>query len=380
MKRIIHYILLAAILLGTPLLCCVIGGRDELLEGVKAFPPRTEDGGLRPELLWNHKCPFSWWAFAGLTAFTALCLYPFLKRTAAALRTAWRSPLNQIKHPFPWWGWLGVSVMAAGWYLSWNRFEWFRPYQVMLSYMPIWAGFILLMNALCVRRSGHSPMTDHPLAYATTFPASSLFWWFFEYLNRYVWNWYYVGISDLSATEYTIYATICFASVLPAVAAVAAWLHTFPAFDDTVYSGMIRINLRRPGWCAFLGVLAMVGLTGIVFFPAYAYHTHLLNVCLGICYAIKHTLNILHVLILVDSEEERIGFIEELNSILNTCMIGIVLKSTVLVKLKYDVLKKIEILLHNFSVGEPLLLGSEHIDLLYTLDDLIGVIVLIELI
>lgn len=114
-------------------------------------------------------------------------------------------------------------------------------------------------------------MTDHPLAYAATFPASSLFWWFFEYLNRYVWNWYYVGISDLSATEYTIYATICFASVLPAVAAVAAWLHTFPVFDDAVYSDMARINLRRPGWCAFLGVLAMVGLTGIVFFPAYAY-------------------------------------------------------------------------------------------------------------
>lgn len=271
MKRIIHYILLAAVLLGTPLLCCIIGGRDELLEGVKAFPPRTEDWGSRPELLWNHRCPFNWWAFAGLTAFTALCLYPFMRRAAAALRTAWRLPRSQIKHSFPWWGWLGVFVMVAGWYLSWNRFEWFRPYQVMLSYMPIWAGFILLMNALCVRRSGHSPMTDHPLAYAATFPASSLFWWFFEYLNRYVWNWYYVGISDLSATEYTIYATICFASVLPAVAAVAAWLHTFPAFDDNVYSDMARVNLRRPGWCLFLGIFAMVGLTGIVFFPAYAY-------------------------------------------------------------------------------------------------------------
>jgi len=122
MKRIIHYILLAAVLLGTPLLCCIIGGHDELLEGVKAFPPRTEDWGSRPELLWNHRCPFNWWAFAGLTAFTALCLYPFMKRAVTALRTAWRSPRSQIKHPFPWWGWLGVFVMAAGWYLSWNRF------------------------------------------------------------------------------------------------------------------------------------------------------------------------------------------------------------------------------------------------------------------
>lgn len=161
--------------------------------------------------------------------------------------------------------------MVSGWYLSWNRFEWFGPYQVMFSYMPIWTGFIVLMNALCVKRSGHSPMTDYPAAYLLTFPASSLFWWFFEYLNRYVWNWYYVGISELSAFEYSVYATICFASVLPAVTAVAAWLHTFPAFHDSVYSGMARVDLRRPFWCAFLFVLSMVGLTGIVFFPAYSY-------------------------------------------------------------------------------------------------------------
>ena len=171
---------------------------------------------------------------------------------------------------------MGLAVLAGGWILSWNsHFGWFPPLpprvQVQISYAPIWAGFILLVNALCVRRSGHSPMTDHPWAYAATFPASSLFWWFFEYLNRYVWNWYYVGIAELSAAEYTLYATVCFASVLPAVCAVAAWLHTFKAFDDRVYDGMARVNLRRPGWCAFLFVLAATGLAGIVFFPDYAY-------------------------------------------------------------------------------------------------------------
>jgi hypothetical protein len=161
--------------------------------------------------------------------------------------------------------------MAGAWTLSWSRFAWFRPYQVMCSYMPIWIGFILLMNALCIKRSGHSPMTDRPWAYLATFPASSLFWWFFEYLNRYVWNWYYVGVSELSALEYTIYATICFASVLPAVAAVSAWLHTFPAFRDSVYDKMACIDLRRPKWCVFLGALSAVGLTGIVFFPSFTY-------------------------------------------------------------------------------------------------------------
>ena len=291
MKRVLHYLILAAILLGVPALCAWLGGYDEIWEGLKNFPPRTEDWGFHPEKLWNCRRPFRWGAFVGLAAFTALCLWPFVKRAVRACcglgvenpqLTTHNSQLTThnsqltTRNRFPWWGWTGLAVLAGGWILSWNgHFGWFTPLpvraQVQISYAPIWAGFILVMNALCVKRSGHSPMTDHPWAYAATFPASSLFWWFFEFLNRYVWNWYYVGIAELSAVEYTVYATVCFASVLPAVCAVAAWLHTFRAFDDSVYSGMARVNLRRPGWCAFLFVLATTGLTGIVFFPDFAY-------------------------------------------------------------------------------------------------------------
>ena len=281
MRRVLHYALLAAILIGVPLACCVWGGHAELIDGLKSFPPRTEDWGFRPELLWNHRRPFRWGAFIGLVAFTALCLYPFVRRLlkcAFGGRGATRPTNYQLStsNSFPWWGWMGLCVLVCGWVLSWNgRFGWLPPLpvrvQVQISYAPIWAGFILVMNALCVKRSGHSPMTDHPWAYAATFPASSLFWWFFEYLNRYVWNWYYLGIAELSAAEYTVYATVCFASVLPAVCAVAAWLHTFKVFGDKVYSDMARVNLRRPAWCAFLLVLAATGLTGIVFFPDFAY-------------------------------------------------------------------------------------------------------------
>ena len=282
-KRIFHYALLALILLGVPLACCIYGGHQELLEGVKNFPPRTEDWGFHPELLWNYRRPFNWYAFIGLIAFTSWCLWPFVKRIWRCVRTRGRAfgvvmdgSSSNPHYRFPWWGWLGIAVLAVGWVLSWNyRFGWFpalpKRVQVQISYAPLWAGFILIMNALCVKRSGRSPMTDHPWAYAATFPASSLFWWFFEYLNRYVWNWYYLGIAELGAAEYSFYATICFASVLPGVCAVAAWLHTFPIFNDKVYSNMACINLRKPGWCLFLGVLATVGLTGIVFFPDYAY-------------------------------------------------------------------------------------------------------------
>ena len=276
-KRLLHYLILAAVLLGVPAVCAWIGGSGEIWEGVKSFPPRTEDWGFHPEKLWNHRCPFSWPCFFGLVLLTFLCLRPFLVRAARAmLRPATAPARPSAPRAFPWWGWLGVAVLSAGWALSWNyRFHWLPPLpvrlQVQISYAPQWAGFIMIMNGLCMKRSGRSPMTSHPWAYAALFPASSLFWWFFEYLNRYVWNWYYLGVSQLSAAEYSLYATVCFASVLPGVCAVAAWLHTFRVFDDGVYRGMARVNLRRPGWCAFLGVLAALGLTGVVFFPSAAY-------------------------------------------------------------------------------------------------------------
>jgi len=270
-RCLLHYALLAVVLLGVPWGCAWLGGHEDILAGVTNFPPRTEDWGTRPELLWNHRCPFSWIVFAGFGLFALVNVWPFLRR---AWRAAWAAAgveRPRERFPFPWWGWLGLGVLAAGWTLSWTRFDWFRPYQVLCSYFPIWLGFILVMNALCVRRSGTSPLTAHPVAYLASFPVSSLFWWFFEYLNRYVWNWYYVGVGELSAAEYVVYATLCFSSVLPAVAAVAAWLRTFPAFSDAVYQDMARIDLRRPAGMAFLFGVAAVGLTGIVFFPAWSY-------------------------------------------------------------------------------------------------------------
>lgn len=270
MKRIIHYLLLAAILIGLPLACCLVGGYDDILDGVKNFPPRTEDFGFHPEKLWNFRRPFNWYWFIGMTAYTLGCLFPFLVRGLRGCRRAADRTSHRFR--FPLWGWGGLVLLIASWIITWNRFEWFRPYQVMLSYFPIWMGYIITMNALCVWRKGTSPLTEHPFVYALTFPASSLFWWFFEYLNRFVWNWYYLGIADLSAGAYTLYATLCFASVLPAVYATAEFLGTFRFFDDRNYDGMSwRPDVRSLMSRIVLALLSLIGLTGIVFFPDYAY-------------------------------------------------------------------------------------------------------------
>ena len=267
LKRLFHYLLLAVFLLGVPWFCALLKGDPAILEGVKTFPPRTEDWGNLPERLWNMRCPFSWPVFLVMLLFILLVIAPFIRRGATVSP---ETPPAANRHPFPLFGWIGLFLCSAGWVLAWNRFPWFAKGQ-RHTYLILWAGFILLMNGLCVRRSGSSPLTRHTGPYLLTFPVSALFWWFFEYLNRFVWNWYYLGVQEMSAGEYTLFATCSFSSVLPAVCAVAAWLHTFPAFADRRFCGMARIDIRKPAIALDLFLLAMAGLTGIVFFPQFTY-------------------------------------------------------------------------------------------------------------
>jgi len=268
-KRVVQYLALALVLLGVPWLCARLGGRHEVLSGLKAFPPRTEDWGLDPAKLWNLRHPFSWPVFSAMAALVAVVTGPFLWRLVRAPGGAASARAGE-RHPFPAYGWWGVALGTVAWVLAWARFPWFAPFQAH-TFLPLWLAYILVMNALCVRRSGRCLMTGHPRAYAVLFPVSAAFWWFFEYLNRYVWNWYYLGLDGMSAAEYTVFASFSFATVLPAVTATAFWLGTFRPFGDERLCRLARMGLSRRLTLAALVLTAGAGLTGIVFVPHLAY-------------------------------------------------------------------------------------------------------------
>ena len=267
LKKAFHFCFLAAVLLGVPLACAWLGGRQELLEGVRAFPPRTEDWGLDPTKLWNMRRPFSWPVFLLMAAGVLATVAPFAWRLARGGGKAQGEVRPAAaKQAFPWFGWLGLALGAGGWVLAWSRFPWFAWGQAH-TFLPLWAGYILVMNALCVRRSGRCLMTDFPGPYLALLPVSAAFWWFFEYLNRYVWNWYYRGVGEMSAAEYAFFATCSFATVLPAVTATAAWLGTFRPFADGRLTGLARVDVRLLPCVAGMTLVAAAGLTGIVFCP-----------------------------------------------------------------------------------------------------------------
>jgi len=234
-KRLLAELSLIVGLVGIPLLGVIVAGKP--LAQYLEFPPVTQ---------YVEHAGFSRQVFFALSLFVCLVLAPFVIRILAALTrregkgtgyfSQWLKQVGRSRVEksclspsisFPWWGWLGAGLLAIAWILAWSRFPWFETWQG-FTFSPIWLGYIIVINAWTFRRTGHCLMLDRPKYFLWLFPLSAGFWWYFEYLNRFVQNWHYVGIDSFSPLEYFIYATLPFSTVLPAVLSTKEWLESFP--------------------------------------------------------------------------------------------------------------------------------------------------------
>ncbi len=243
-----------------PLVGAMIEG--EPVEGFLDSPPQSEE---RQEPFLS---PVSWVALAGSGVALVLLWFVFRRKPPEELV---RPARPQRAARFPWWGWTAAGWTLGFWVLAWTRFDWFAPFQD-YTFTPLWLGYIGVVNALVVARAGTCPATSAPLRYALLFPASALFWWVFEQLNRHTQNWMYAGAEEISATEYILHASVSFSVVLPAVFATACWLKTFPRLNRFLAAGpriTIEDTLRfRAGFGAAGGaVLIAIGAWPETLFP-----------------------------------------------------------------------------------------------------------------
>jgi hypothetical protein len=245
-------VILALMLLGLPLSGILAAGLP--LSRYLEFPPRT---------LYVVHAPFSWAVFWAYALFIVVIITPFIKRGFRKSPEAEKPDAGPL--PFPWWGWLGLLLGALAWILAWTRFPWFELFQAH-TFTPLWLGYILTMNALTYRRTGRCPLLTRPGSYLLLFPASALFWWFFEYLNRFVQNWYYVG-GTLGPWDYFFHATLAFSTVLPAFTATRAWILSFD-WPTRKFSRFRPINPSRPKTLAALSLTGSgLGLAGLGIWP-----------------------------------------------------------------------------------------------------------------
>jgi hypothetical protein len=209
------------------------------------FPPRTEQ---------VEHAPFAWRAFV-LVALPILAVIALYIRALHGARPGTASPAVES---FPWWGWLGFALIIAAWFLAWSRGivppGWQRH-----TFTPLWLGYILVMNALTLRRTGEAPLTRQPGLFLLLFPVSGTFWWLFEYLNQFVDNWYYSGVQASTGWDYFLQDTLPFTTVLLAVLSTWAWLKSFPRLDT------MRLSpVQPPAWFAWpalaLGAFGLIGI------------------------------------------------------------------------------------------------------------------------
>ncbi len=239
-----------------PLTGIVWNGRDvkQFLE----FPPLTQ---------YVVHSDFSWIAFAIMSFIIISVLFPFFWHRSKNTNSI--RDVNQISK-FPIWGWIGVILLVISWILAWTRFEWFKPCQL-YTFTPLWFSYILIVNALTYRRTSKCMITHRPWYFISLFLISTFFWWYFEYLNRFVQNWHYINIEGISGLQYFSLASLSFSTVLPAVLGTYELLDSFTIFGAN-FNSFKKINLPRPKLLASLAFLffsACLALIGI--FPDYLY-------------------------------------------------------------------------------------------------------------
>jgi len=244
-----------------PLIGVMVVGRS--IRPYLEFPPITHSV--------SHE-PFSWPIFIALGVLFVGAIGLGAVRIFCTGRHV--SPLigdpNPPRRIFPWWGWLAALWTLVAWLLAWSRFEWMRSLQAH-TFAPLWLGYIVVVNALTFRRIGHCMLLHRPRYFLPLFPLSAGFWWFFEYLNRFVQNWHYVGGGELSEWEYLVRATLPFSTVLPAVLGTAECLTALPRCS----AGLDRFvtfefkNRMTWGWGLLMG--SAVGLFGLGLWPDYLF-------------------------------------------------------------------------------------------------------------
>ena len=245
------------LLLAAPLVGVRVAGHD--LAPYLQFPPPPHH---EPRLM------FSLTAFISMAL---LVLVPVLVFDDRVLRHRKQLPSDPPPvQPFPWWGWVGLALGLGAWLLAWTRFAWFMPWQ-RYTFSPQWVGSSIVINALTYRRSGRCLLTHRPVYFLLLFPLSAAFWWFFEWLNRFAQNWYYVGLGRLSAGEYVVFATLPFSTVLPAVLGTLGWLETSPKTAAGLeHYAPVRVGAPRRAAGMVLGA-GMLGLALMGVWPDYLF-------------------------------------------------------------------------------------------------------------
>ncbi|GJL55231.1 MAG: hypothetical protein NPIRA02_23630 [Nitrospirales bacterium] len=209
------------------------------------------------------------WILFNTTAFgIVLVMTPLLWRLITFPRL---SPLKKAPTgSFPIWGWYAIATLAIVWLAAWTRWPGLAGVQLH-TFTPLWLSYIVLINALTLMRTRRCLLVDQPKIFVSLFPVSALFWWVFEYLNRFVQNWYYLPNEEVSAFAYVFFGSLSFSIVLPAVYGTYEFLLSLGRMTEP-FRHWWKISLRNESQLGWLFLLtASLGFISIGLWPRVLY-------------------------------------------------------------------------------------------------------------
>jgi hypothetical protein len=236
-------------------------------DGFFSFPPLVASQPAH--------APFSWPIFAVVAAIALLaggilfigfrpprpCTGPRPPRACTVGKSGPTVPPPPTKYPFPLHGRFGFALLLVSWFFAWSRLD-LPGIAEQHTFFPLWLGFIFFLDGLVYRRAGRSLFASRRRAFVLLFPVSALSWWYFEFLNRFVRNWWYPDRLDFGPGHYLVYSSLCFSTVLPAIFEIRALLMTVPALRRRWSHGP-RVRLPHVGAAAFFlgaGLLPLIPL------------------------------------------------------------------------------------------------------------------------
>jgi len=155
-----------------------------------------------------------------------------------------------------WHGWLGLSIMLAVTLLVPLGVRWLT-----IWYTPImWTGYILLADAIILRREGASLITHTPRKFVLMLWVSVLVWLLFEIYNLRLRNWFYTNLpANLLVREFGY--LWAFATIFPGIFQTHALLESLGLFRRQADRPPLKLT---PGQH---GILLLIGLAFVAIPP-----------------------------------------------------------------------------------------------------------------
>ena len=177
----------------------------------------------------------------------------------ATPRTEQKFTFLRISH-----GVWGLVLIAIFWPLNWLL----PGLRTAYLFFPLWLGYILVVDALVLARSGTSLLARSRRDFVLLFVLSAPTWWLFEIINQRTQNWEYVGREHFSDLKYFLLCSVAFSTVMPAVFETAELVRTFRWTERFASGRPIARSPRAPLLMFVAGALMLAALS---IWPRYFY-------------------------------------------------------------------------------------------------------------